>query len=98
MYQEDRLLSILEYLNSNQSMSVNEICDHFQVSRDIARRDILKLVEQVAAIRTWRNIASCSKGYDLSLSRTCSIIFRRKNENCKKALSLLQENKQYKYI
>lgn len=57
MYQEERLLLILEYLNKNQSMSVNEICDRFQISRDTARRDVLKLVEQGAAIRTHGGIA-----------------------------------------
>ncbi|MTT31880.1 DeoR family transcriptional regulator [Terrilactibacillus sp. BCM23-1] len=52
MYQEERLLKILEQLNEQQSMSVNEICERFHVSRDTARRDIVKLVEKGAVIRT----------------------------------------------
>lgn len=57
MYQEERLVSILDYLKAHQSMSVNEICAHFQISRDTARRDIVRLTEQGAAIRTHGGIA-----------------------------------------
>ncbi|RYL93062.1 DeoR/GlpR transcriptional regulator [Sporolactobacillus sp. THM7-4] len=57
MYQEERLVKILAYLNEHQSMSVAEICERFQVSRDTARRDIVKLVGKGAAIRTHGGIA-----------------------------------------
>lgn len=57
MYQEERLVSILDYLKTHQSMSVNEICAHLHISRDTARRDIVKLTGQGAAIRTHGGIA-----------------------------------------
>ncbi|MEQ8155418.1 MAG: DeoR/GlpR family DNA-binding transcription regulator [Clostridiaceae bacterium] len=57
MYQQDRLLMILEYLNKNNSMSVHDICEQLNVSRDTARRDILKLIEQGAAMRTHGGIS-----------------------------------------
>lgn len=57
VYQEERLVSILNYLKIHQRMSAHEICDHFQVSRDTARRDIVRLAEQGAAIRTHGGIA-----------------------------------------
>lgn len=44
MYQEERLLKILEYLKQHQAMSVQDICTQFEVSRDTARRDIVRLV------------------------------------------------------
>ncbi|WP_340003965.1 DeoR/GlpR family DNA-binding transcription regulator [Paenibacillus sp. FSL K6-0276] len=52
MYQEERLLKILEYLKQHQSMSVQEICTQFEVSRDTSRRDIVRLVQEGVVIRT----------------------------------------------
>ncbi len=57
IYQEERLYRIMEYLEKSESMTVNDICDIFQVSRDTARRDIVKLTEQGAVIRTHGGIA-----------------------------------------
>ena len=57
MYQEERLVKILEYLNENINMSVHDICEKLDVSRDTARRDILKLIEKGAAIRTHGGIS-----------------------------------------
>jgi len=57
MYQEERLVKILEYLNEHNYMSIHSICDLLQVSRDTARRDILKLIEQKAAMRTHGGIS-----------------------------------------
>jgi len=96
MYQEERLLLILEYLNNNQSMSVNEICDHFQVSRDTARRDILKLVEQGAAIRTHGGISlPALKDTILAYRERVQSYSDKKMKIGNRALSLLEENKQY---
>jgi DeoR family transcriptional regulator, carbon catabolite repression regulator len=44
-------------LEKSESMTVNDICDIFQVSRDTARRDIVKLTEQGAVVRTHGGIA-----------------------------------------
>ena len=47
----------MEHLEKSESMTVNDICDIFQVSRDTARRDIVKLTEQGAVVRTHGGIA-----------------------------------------
>ncbi|GIM45280.1 HTH-type transcriptional repressor GlcR [Collibacillus ludicampi] len=52
MYQEERLISILQHLKDHKRISIQEICDLFSVSRDTARRDIIKLEEQGRIIRT----------------------------------------------
>ncbi len=57
IYQEERLYRIMEHLEKSESMTVNDICDMFQVSRDTARRDVVKLTQQGAVIRTHGGIA-----------------------------------------
>ncbi|BBH20101.1 HTH-type transcriptional repressor GlcR [Paenibacillus baekrokdamisoli] len=57
MYQEERLLKILTYLNQHRTMSVNDICVHFGISRDTARRDIVRLVQEGVVIRTHGGLA-----------------------------------------
>ncbi|MDQ0860374.1 DeoR/GlpR family DNA-binding transcription regulator [Bacillus sp. V2I10] len=57
MYQEERLLKILHALNEKQMLSNDEICEMLHISRDTARRDIVKLAEQGAAVRTHGGIA-----------------------------------------
>lgn len=52
MFQEERLIKIMQYLKEHDRISVQEICELFQVSRDTARRDLVKLSEQNAIIRT----------------------------------------------
>lgn len=52
MFQEERLMHILQHLRQNRRISVEEICAKFGVSRDTARRDIVRLEEQGAIIRT----------------------------------------------
>ncbi|MCY7486286.1 DeoR/GlpR family DNA-binding transcription regulator [Paenibacillus alvei] len=52
MYQEERLLRILTHLEQHDTMTVGEICAMFGVSRDTARRDIVKLTESGAVTRT----------------------------------------------
>ncbi|WP_082676290.1 DeoR/GlpR family DNA-binding transcription regulator [Shouchella shacheensis] len=60
MYQEERLVKILDYLDRHSTISNQNICTLLNVSRDTARRDIIKLVEEGAAIRTHGGIASPS--------------------------------------
>ncbi|MEY9141505.1 winged helix-turn-helix transcriptional regulator [Mammaliicoccus lentus] len=43
MYQEERLLKILDYLKKNNQISNKDICDTLNISRDNARRDIIKV-------------------------------------------------------
>jgi DeoR/GlpR family transcriptional regulator of sugar metabolism len=52
LYQEERLIGIVEYLQKNHRISIENICELFDVSRDTARRDIIKLEEQGHILRT----------------------------------------------
>ncbi|OCT14628.1 DeoR family transcriptional regulator [Paenibacillus pectinilyticus] len=52
MFQEERLHAILDYLKSNKRISVDLICELYDVSRDTARRDMVKLEEQGSIVRT----------------------------------------------
>ncbi|MBA2943483.1 DeoR/GlpR transcriptional regulator [Paenibacillus sp. CGMCC 1.16610] len=52
MFQEERLISIIEYLKSNKRITVDLICELYDVSRDTARRDMVKLEEQGRIVRT----------------------------------------------
>lgn len=52
MFQEERLYKILELLEKRKSMTTNDIVDYFGVSRDTARRDIVKLTNQGSVLRT----------------------------------------------
>ncbi|MFC4076800.1 DeoR/GlpR family DNA-binding transcription regulator [Salinithrix halophila] len=52
MYQEERMLAILEHLKKNKRVSVQELCDLFGISRDTARRDLVRLDEEGTIIRT----------------------------------------------
>ncbi|ALS20851.1 MULTISPECIES: DeoR/GlpR family DNA-binding transcription regulator [Paenibacillus] len=68
MYQEERLIAILEHIRQHQRISVEDICELFQVSRDTARRDIVKLEEQGQILRTrggaiWRGLNKDVSGY-----------------------------------
>src|SRR4029453_4670058 len=58
IYQEQRLLKILDYLNEHHAMSVMDICNLLGVSRDTARRDIVRLVQEGVVIRTHGGVAS----------------------------------------
>lgn len=46
MYQEERLEEILRMLHKQRRVRVDDICDTFHVSRDTARRDLVKLSER----------------------------------------------------
>lgn len=52
MYQEERLLSIMEFLKKHNRISVEQICSLFDVSRDTARRDLVRLEEEKSIVRT----------------------------------------------
>ncbi|CDQ40573.1 MULTISPECIES: DeoR/GlpR family DNA-binding transcription regulator [Virgibacillus] len=52
MYQEERLVSIIEFLKQHNRISVDQICSLFHVSRDTARRDLVRLEEEKAILRT----------------------------------------------
>lgn len=96
MFQEERLLEILGYLRKHQVMSVHEICEIFGVSRDTARRDILKLIEQGAAIRTHGGITLPVLKETIEAYRE-RLAFHSKEKNAigKKAAAYIQEGKHY---
>ena len=52
MYQEERMEMILNHLNEYKRISVEKICNLCNVSRDTARRDLVKLEEKGAILRT----------------------------------------------
>lgn len=52
LYQEERLVAILNYLQKNNRISVEQICSLFDISRDTARRDLVKLEEENKIVRT----------------------------------------------
>lgn len=96
MYQEERLLKILKYLNENSSMSVHTICEMFEVSRDTARRDIVRLIEQGAAVRSRGGISlpvlkNTIKNYRERLQAYSD----EKKDIAKRALEFIEEGKHY---
>jgi DeoR/GlpR family transcriptional regulator of sugar metabolism len=52
MYQEERLIEILSILSREKRISIEDICETFQVSRDTARRDLVKLDDLGKIVRT----------------------------------------------
>lgn len=52
MYQEERIFQILQALKIRNTLSNQDIMSMFGISRDTARRDIVKLVEEGVAVRT----------------------------------------------
>ncbi|UTR13828.1 DeoR/GlpR family DNA-binding transcription regulator [Salipaludibacillus sp. LMS25] len=52
MYQEERLAAIISHLKQSKRISVEQICTLFDVSRDTARRDLVKLEEERSIVRT----------------------------------------------
>lgn len=57
MYQQQRLSKIMKLLKEKEVLSGQELMEIFQISRDTARRDIVKLSEEGAVIRTHGGIA-----------------------------------------
>ncbi|WP_058300277.1 DeoR/GlpR family DNA-binding transcription regulator [Gorillibacterium timonense] len=52
MYQEERMNAIVEHLKQHERVGIQEICQQFGVSRDTARRDLLKMEELGLILRT----------------------------------------------
>ncbi len=51
MNQDERTQSIIQYLKEKQKIQLEDICELYGVSRDTARRDLVKLEEDGAIIR-----------------------------------------------
>lgn len=96
MYQEERLLKILEYLNEHNYMSIHDICEMFNVSRDTARRDIVKLINQGTAIRTHGGISlPILKNTIKEYRERVEAYSEEKKGIAKKALEFIEEGKHY---
>lgn len=52
MFQEERLSTIMSYLTEHRRASIEEICSLLPISRDTARRDLIRLEEQGRLVRT----------------------------------------------
>ncbi len=52
MYQDERLIEIKEYLKEHKRISVGEMMERYEISRDTARRDLVKLEQDADVIRT----------------------------------------------
>ena len=60
MYQEERVYQILELLKKEKTLTNQDIMNKFNISRDTARRDIIKLVNEGLATRTHGGITLTS--------------------------------------
>ncbi|KKB74464.1 MULTISPECIES: DeoR/GlpR family DNA-binding transcription regulator [Bacillus] len=92
MYQEERLISIIDYLKEHKRISVDQICSLLHVSRDTARRDLVKLKERGVIIRT-RGGAILPTNHDeiKDYSGRLNIVSEEKNMIGKAAASLIRE-------
>ncbi|WP_233275839.1 DeoR/GlpR family DNA-binding transcription regulator [Salibacterium aidingense] len=66
--------AILQHVKKHQRMSIQQMCDQFGISRDTARRDVVKLTEQGAVMRTHGGVMlpavkEVLKGYSERLER-----------------------------
>ena len=93
MYQEERLFSIMEFLRQHKRITVEQICSLFQVSRDTARRDIVKLEKERSIIRT-RGGAILPAVHHVveNYSRRLEIVSEEKKTIGKKASSLIHSD------
>lgn len=57
MYQEERLREIMQWLKEEDILSNQDLVERFGISRDTARRDIVKLTEAGQVVRTHGGIA-----------------------------------------
>ncbi|MGI8313917.1 DeoR/GlpR family DNA-binding transcription regulator [Halobacillus mangrovi] len=91
MYQEERLIEIIRYLNRNRRISVEQICDLFQVSRDTARRDLVKLEDRKAIVRT-RGGAILPSSHNIikDYTKRLQTVSQEKQHIGQKAASLIQ--------
>ena len=92
MYQEERRYQILKLLRKKRSLSNQEIMDVFNISRDTARRDIVKLVEERLAVRTHGGITLPELYSEIQYYKERSNInLNVKKELAKKALNHLKD-------
>lgn len=81
MYQEQRIEAILKLLNQRGQVSIKEIMQKFDISRDTARRDIIETVETGRAIRTHGGIIPARQTFPV-----LDFFERQKDSNPNRAL------------
>ncbi|AXI10164.1 DeoR/GlpR transcriptional regulator [Oceanobacillus zhaokaii] len=90
MYQEERLLAILEFLKKNNRITVEQICTLFDISRDTARRDLVKLEEEKSIIRTRGGaILPLAQNHVPSYSNRLKTVSNEKEQIGRRAASLI---------
>ena len=83
-------------LNEHNYMSIHDICEMFNVSRDTARRDILKLIDQGIAIRTHGGVSlPVLKNTIKEYRERIEAYSEEKKSIAKKALEFIEEDKHY---
>jgi DeoR/GlpR family transcriptional regulator of sugar metabolism len=93
MSQEERLLLILDYLAKSKRITIDDICSLFEVSRDTARRDLVKLEEQQEIIRTRGGALPLSNHKKVNnYHNRLKFVSKEKNTIGKLASSLIREN------
>ncbi len=96
MYQQERCIKILEHLNNSKHLSVHDICEIFDISRDTARRDIVRLVEEGTVVRTHGGITL--PGYDETIHsyrERLEAHSQEKKEMAEKALTFIKDEEHY---
>ena len=93
MNQEERLIRILHYLELHKTMNIKQMCEKFNISRDTARRDIVKLSQNKAVVRTYGGVslASFYKNFDNYQERSQADIETKKLIG-KKAANMIADN------
>lgn len=93
MFQEERLAAILDFLKTNKRISVDQICVLFDVSRDTARRDLVRLEEDKLIVRTRGGAILPSGHHEVNdYSNRLKIVSEEKNNIGKIAASLIYPN------
>lgn len=88
MYQEQRMSAIIEYLHTHRTITLDEICDMFTVSKDTARRDLVKLEEHGEVMRV-KGGATLSSSHIIDYSERTPT--KAKEQIAKEAASLMSE-------
>jgi len=93
MFQEERLVAIVDFLKMNKRISVEQICALFDVSRDTARRDLVRLEEEKRIVRTRGGAILPSEHQEVKdYSNRLKIVSEEKSSIGKVAASLIYPN------
>lgn len=92
MYQEERLYQILNLLRQKKSLSKQEIMSTFNISRDTARRDIICLVDEGVALRTYGGITLPTIQLRRGFKERAGIQLDKKNQLGRLAATYIKKN------